>query len=184
MEEIAVEEATTLETTRAPWWLQLLGGILSIIVGILLLTSPARSVFVLVFALGIYWLISGVFTLIGMFIDHTAWGWKLFMGILSIIAGIVVMRNPLIASVTVPAVLLLFLGIQGLIVGIVSIVMAFKGGGWGAGILGLLSVVFGIIIMLNWASLGAIAAYVWVVGILAIVGGIVQIFFAFTQRGD
>jgi uncharacterized membrane protein HdeD (DUF308 family) len=76
------------------------------------------------------------------------------------------------------------LGIQGLIVGVVMLVMAFKGGGWGMGILGVLSVIFGIILIANFAAPGAVLAFVWATGILAIVGGGTQIFQAFRQRSE
>jgi uncharacterized membrane protein HdeD (DUF308 family) len=177
-----MEYTETFETKQYPWWLLLLGGILNIIVGILLLTNPARTVLALVWVLGLYWLIQGIFTLIGMFVDHSAWGWKLFMGILSILAGIVVLRHPIASTAVIPSILILLLGIQGVIVGIVSLIMAFRGGGWGAGILGAISIVFGIILILNYANLGTVLAFIWVVGIFAIVGGGIQIVQAFQQR--
>jgi uncharacterized membrane protein HdeD (DUF308 family) len=175
-------EATSFETKQMPWWLILIGGILTIIIGIFLLTSPVKTTVALVWALGLYWVISGVFTLIGMFLDHTAWGWKLFIGILSIIAGIWVVRHPIVSSAAIPALLVLILGIQGIITGVVSLIMAFKGGGWGAGILGALSIIFGIFLVLNWTSPGMALTLVWVVGIFAVVGGVVQIVQAFRQR--
>jgi len=174
--------ATTLETKQTPWWLILLGGIVSIVLGILLLTVPVKTVVALVFVLGFYWIISGIFTLVGMFIDHTAWGWKLFTGILSIIAGIVVLRYPLISAVTIPQIIVLLLGIQGLVVGVVMLIMAFKGGGWGSGILGVLSIIFGLILVANFSSLASAAALVWVAAIFLIIGGIVQIFQSFRQK--
>lgn len=177
-----MEDAMTFETRQYPWWLLMLGGILNIIVGILLLTNPLKTTLALVWVLGLYWLIQGIFVLVGMFIDHSAWGWKLFMGILGILAGIVVMRHPVASAVTIPAILILLLGIQGLVVGVVSLVMAFKGGGWGAGLLGAISIIFGLILVLNFASPAAVVTFIWVVAIFAVVGGIVQIFQAFRQR--
>jgi uncharacterized membrane protein HdeD (DUF308 family) len=174
--------ATDLETKQSPWWLILMGGILNLIVGVLLLTVPVKTVALLVFALGIYWLITGIFILVGMFVDHTAWGWKLFMGVLSILAGIVIIRYPLISALVVPALLILLLGIQGLIVGIISLVMAFKGGGWGAGILGAVSIIFGIILILNWNEPAWVVTLVWVAGIFALIAGVLQITQAFRQR--
>jgi uncharacterized membrane protein HdeD (DUF308 family) len=137
-----------------------------------------------VWVLGLYWLIQGIFTLVGMFLDHSAWGWKLFTGILSIIAGILVMRHPIASTLVLPNIAVLLLGIQGLIVGIVMIVMAFRGGGWGMGILGAVSIVFGIILILVYGELGTAAVFIWVVGIFAVVGGIVQAFQAFMQRRE
>jgi uncharacterized membrane protein HdeD (DUF308 family) len=174
--------AATFETQRHPWWLLLMGGILNVIIGLLLLTAPAKTVLLLVLTLGIYWLVTGVFVLVGMFIDHSAWGWKFFSGLISILAGFLILRHPLISAVEIPALIILFIAIQGLVTGILMVVMAFKGGGLGAGILGILSILFGLILLLNFANLGTIVAFVWITAIFALVGGIFQIFHAFQQR--
>jgi uncharacterized membrane protein HdeD (DUF308 family) len=69
---------------------------------------------------------------------------------------------------------------MGLIIGVVSLIQAFQGGGWGIGILGALSIVFGLILLFN-AVIGALALP-WVLGIFGIVGGIAAIFMAFRIR--
>jgi len=171
-----------MKTKQSPWWLHLISGILNIVVGILLLTTPVKTVVLLVLALGIYWLIHGIVTLVSMFLDHSSWFWKLLVGLLSIAAGIIVLRHPLMGAVVIPAIIVLLLGIQGLITGIVSLIMAFQGGGLGAGILGVLSIVFGVILIANYTNIVAIASLVWVAGIFAVVGGILQIARAFMQR--
>jgi uncharacterized membrane protein HdeD (DUF308 family) len=172
------------ETKQAPWWVTLMGGILNIIIGVLLLTAPAKTAYLLVVALGFYWIFSGIFTLVAMFVDHSAWGWKLFMGVLSILAGLVILRYPLISTLTIPTILILFLGIQGLIVGIISLIMAFRGGGWGAGILGAISIIFGVILIANFSAPGMVVTLIWVAAIFALFSGIVQLFQAFRQRVD
>jgi uncharacterized membrane protein HdeD (DUF308 family) len=177
-----MEDAMTFETKQYPWWLLFMGGILNIIVGILLLVNPAKTAIAFAWVLGLYWFVQGILILVAMFLDHSAWGWKLFMGIIGILAGIFVMRHPIASAVTIPAFLVLLLGIQGVVVGIISLVMAFKGGGWGAGILGALSIVFGIILIANYASLATVLTFIWIVAIFAIAGGIVQIFQAFRQK--
>jgi uncharacterized membrane protein HdeD (DUF308 family) len=60
--------------------------------------------------------------------------------------------------------------------------MAFQGGGWGAGILGALSIVFGAIIMANYSAPGMVLTFIWVAAIFALVGGFIQIFRAFSSR--
>jgi uncharacterized membrane protein HdeD (DUF308 family) len=176
------EEAMQLETKQVPWWLVLMGGILNIVVGILLLTSPVKTAYTLVVVLGFYWIFAGIFTLVGMFIDHSAWGWKLFMGVISILAGMAILRYPIISTLVIPAIFILILGIQGLVVGILGLVMAFKGGGWGAGILGALSIVFGCILIANYSAPGMALTLVWVGGIFALIGGVVQLIQAFRMR--
>jgi uncharacterized membrane protein HdeD (DUF308 family) len=174
--------ATTLEVKQVPWWLVLLGGVLNMCIGFLLLTVPIKTAYALVIALGFYWIFSGIFTLVAMFIDHSAWGWKLFVGALSLFAGLAILRYPLIATFTLPSIIILLLGIQGIIVGIVSLVIAFKGGGWGTGILGFLSLVFGGILIANWSTPGWGLTLAWVAAIFMVCGGIAQLFQAFRMR--
>jgi len=66
--------AFTFQTERSPWWLHLIRGLFSIILGLLLLTTPAKTVVLLVLALGIFWIVEGLMTLVWMFVDHSAWG--------------------------------------------------------------------------------------------------------------
>ena len=173
--------ATAMETKGRSWGFLLIEGIAMVIIGAILLWAPAKTKIdtyqLLIALIGIYWIISGVLDLVHMFTDHTGWGWKLFMGIISIIAGIYVVSYPIAAGIALPKIFVLVLGIWGLIYGIVALIMAFKGGGWGAGILGALGLIFGIILTLN-PLMGALVLP-WVVGILAIIGGIMAIVVAF-----
>ncbi|MEJ2212038.1 MAG: DUF308 domain-containing protein, partial [Anaerolineae bacterium] len=119
------------ETEQSPWWLILMAGALNLIVGILLLANPGKTAIALAWVLGFYWFVQGILILVAMFLDHSAWGWKLFMGALGILAGLVVMRHPIASALVVPSILVLLLGIQGLVMGGISLVLAFRGGGWG-----------------------------------------------------
>ena len=163
-----------------PWWLVLLEGIAAVIIGLLLLAEPRMTITVLIWILGIYWFVAGIFSIIGIFIDSSAWGWKLFIGVLGIIAGLVIMRHPLWSSFLVPTVAVIVLGIEGLIIGVVRIIQAFQGEGWGAGILGVLSIIFGIILLGN-VFLASLSLPL-VLGIFAIVGGVFAIIAAFRLK--
>jgi uncharacterized membrane protein HdeD (DUF308 family) len=88
------------------------------------------------------------------------------------------------SAATIPSIIILLLGIQGIVTGIVGLIMAFKGGGWGAGILGALGIIFGIILVANYANPAFIVTLVWVAAIFAVVGGIFQIVMSFMQRND
>jgi len=115
-------------------------------------------------------------------VDRSMWGWKLFAGIIGILAGLTIMRHPLWSTFMIPTVMVIFLGVDGLIIGAIGIFAAFKGGGWAAGILGVLSMLFGLILLFS--PLVAALALPWIYGILGIVGGITAIFAAFRQRGE
>jgi uncharacterized membrane protein HdeD (DUF308 family) len=74
------------------------------------------------------------------------------------------------------------LGLWGLIEGTILLIMAFKGGGWGAGILGALGIIFGIILLSNWYAPGMGLAMLWVAAWAGVIGGILMIFQAFRTR--
>lgn len=137
---------------------------------------------VLVSLLGIWWLVRGIFDIVSLFIDRTAWGWKLFMGIISIIAGGYIIMYPTVAAIALPQIFALVLGIWGLIQGIVMLILAFRGGGWGPGILGVLAILFGLILIGAYGNLGVGVSFVLVAAIFAFIGGIVMVIQAFRQR--
>jgi uncharacterized membrane protein HdeD (DUF308 family) len=168
------------EGPAVPWWLVLLEGIALVILGALLLTNPGSTTLVLIQFLGIYWLVKGIFELVSMFIDHRQWGWKLFSGILGIIAGILILQHPLWSTLLVPATLVWLLGLFGLIMGGIGIFQAFKGAGWGVGLLGALSIFFGLYLLAN--TFISTLSLPWVVGLFALVGGGVAIWNSFKVR--
>lgn len=178
--------ATAVPARQRPWWLTLILGISAIIIGAVMLWAPAKTAaetyLLLVSLLGIYWLIWGVMELVYMFMDHTAWGWKLFMGLVSILAGGSILMYPIAAAIVLPRTFVLVLGIWALMEGIIMLFMAFRGAGWGAGILGVVSIVLGLILMGDYLRLGSGLAMVWAAAIWALIGGIVMVVRAFQQR--
>jgi uncharacterized membrane protein HdeD (DUF308 family) len=182
----ATASPTSLETQQRPWWLSLIWGILAVVIGAVLLWSPAKTQaqawVLLVTMLGAYWLVSGILDIVSLFIDHTAWGWKLFTGIIGIIAGGYILMYPIAAAVALPRVFVLVLGIYGLMQGIVMLIMAFKGGGWSAGILGVIGIVFGVILLANYTVPGMGLSLIWAAAVFAVVGGIFAIVQAFRAR--
>lgn len=171
---------------QRPWWLTLILGVFAIIVGGILLfgsfTQQARTYLLLIQLLGIWWLVDGIFDIVGLFIDRTGWGWKLFMGIVSILAGGWILIYPVYAAVTLPRIFVLILGIWGLMKGLLLLFLAFKGGGWGAGILAVITIAFGSILIANYDTAGWGLSLIWVAALFGFVGGFFMVFMAFKQR--
>ena len=174
--------SSSQENMQAPWWAGLVQGIFSMLIGLLLVTYPSATTAVIVQFIGIYWLVTGVFSLVAIFVDKTLWGWKLFAGILGILAGLAIIKHPLWSTVLLPAVLVIFLGVNGLIIGVVSLITAFKGGGWAAGILGGLSIVFGLLLL--GSPLISAFALPYIYGIFGLVGGLGAIIAAFRHKNE
>lgn len=163
-----------------PWWLVLIEGIALIVLGLLFLAKPGMTTLVLVQFLGIYWLVAGVFRIISIFLDRAMWGWKLFAGILGIIAGLIVVRNPLWSTVILGNTLIVLVGIMSIVIGAISLWRAFKGAGWGEGILGAVSILFGILLLANvWLFTFSLP---WTLGLLSIIGGVLAIWAAFQVK--
>lgn len=177
---VAVADMPAPHYLGVPWWAVLLEGIAAVLIGILLFASPGATMVVLIQILGWYWLITGILGLVMMFVDTTMWGLKLFGGLLGIFAGILIIQNPLWATVVAPTVFVFILGIDGVLIGGVDLIKAFQGAGWGVGILGVMSVLIGLYLMFNPLS-GAIVLP-WVLAALAVVGGIMAIFASFQMK--
>lgn len=178
--------ATSIQTKQRPWWLTLIMGIAAFVVGAILLWAPAKTKVetyqLLIALLGIYWLVGGIVEIISLFVDHTAWGWKLFMGIVSIIAGGYILMYPVAAGAVLPRIMVLMLGLWGLIEGVVLLIMAFKGGGWSAGILGVVAIIFGLILIGEYGRIGSGLAMIWAAAVWGLIGGVILIVQAFRQR--
>ncbi len=156
------------------WWVVLLEGVFSLLIGLFLLTAPGATVVVLTRVVGWFWLISGVLSIVSIFTRDTGiyWGWLLINGVLGILAGLAVLEHPLLAAILAPTALVIFLGIEGLLIGLTYLVQAFRGGGWGVGVLGALSIVFGLLLLTVSTPLTTVIPWV---GATGIVGGIALI---------
>jgi uncharacterized membrane protein HdeD (DUF308 family) len=175
-----MEQTAVVEEQLVPWWVVLIEGIAAIIIGVLLLINPAITTVVLVQFLGVYWLIVGIIDIVRIFMDSSMWGWKLFSGLIGILAGIAIIQYPLWSTLLVPTVLVWVFGFFGIIIGVIGLIQAFQGAGWGAGILGVLSILFGLLLIFN--AFGAALTLPFIFGILAIVGGLAALVMAFQMR--
>jgi uncharacterized membrane protein HdeD (DUF308 family)/predicted flap endonuclease-1-like 5' DNA nuclease len=171
-------EKTLEEEVGLPWWLVLISGISAILLGLLLFARPAATLIILIQILGIYWLISGVVSLVSLFWNRKEWGWKLFSGILGILAGIMIIKNPLWSTLLVPTSLAILIGAIGIAIGVLQLVYAFRGGGWGLGVLGALSILLGLLLLFRPVIAGLAMPYM--LGGLFIGGGILVLIWAFS----
>jgi uncharacterized membrane protein HdeD (DUF308 family) len=163
------------------WWVFLLQGLAGIILGLMLLTEPGATMVALTTLLGFYWLIMGVLALVQVFVDRsTPWIWSLLSGIVGILAGLFVLRHPLIAALTVPTILVIILGVQGLVMGVIEIIGGFKGGGVGSFVLGAVNVLVGLLLL--GSPVAAALAVPFVFGVLLLIQGVASIVLAFRVR--
>ena len=177
MAETATTSGFSMEFRKVPWWLVLLEGIAAIIIGILFLAYPVRTLLFAVQVLGWYWLIVGIINIFGIFMDKSNWGWKLLSGIIGIIAGLIIIRYPIGAGVALPMTLTILIGFAALVLGCISLIQGFKGGGWGAAIIGVLVIILGFLVIAS--PMVSTVLLLYLLAFFAIVGGLIAIYMAF-----
>ncbi len=177
---MSVLSSFTSDSPSDPWWMVLIEGIVLVILGIAWLAVPKMTNTVTVQLLGAFWVIVGIFWIILILFDRSMGGRKLFIGVLSIVAGIIIFFHPRWSTPIVGVTLVIIVGMAGLIIGGARIYEAVKGAGLSAAVLGTVSVLFGFILLLNvWVVTLALPQ---VLGILAIAGGILSIVMAFRLK--
>ncbi len=145
------------------WWVFLLQGFAGIILGLMLVTQPGATIVALTTFLGFYWLITGLLGLVQVFVDRsTPWIWSLLGGLVGILAGLFVLRHPLV------------------VMGALQIIGGFKGGGIGPFILGGINVLVGILLL--GSPIAAALAVPIVFGALLLIQGAGLIILAFRVR--
>jgi len=163
------------------WWVFLLQGIAAIILGILMFTAPGATLLVLVTMLGIYWLVMGVLSFVRVFVDRSVpWFWSLLIAIVGIIAGLAVLKHPLIAALAVPASLVIIIGVLGVVIGVLDIIGGITGGGFGSFVMGVISVLIGLLLLSSPFQAGLAVPIVF--AILLLIEGVALIVWAFRVR--
>lgn len=166
---------------RMHWWMWLIRGIILVIFGVLAWLWPGLTVTSLVWVFGIYAVVDGIFAIVhGFSTDDDRWLWVL-LGIAAIIAGFWFVVFPGLSAVA----LMVLIAAWWFVSGIFQIIAAIRlrkqiENEWLLGLLGLISVIAGLVFMIFPAS-GAISL-IWVIGIYAIIIGIGEIIHAFRVR--
>jgi uncharacterized membrane protein HdeD (DUF308 family) len=177
MEGISLAEA---EKMSRNWWLLLANGILAIIAGILILSIPWTIRSLEIF-FGAYLIVRGVLQAFSPPRAGRSQGWNIAIGILSLLVGIAIISIPSFALLSLLT-LALFIGIWLIVSGVFETVASISNRAsvdywWLGAIGGVLSVILGFFAL--YRPLLTLAALVLVVGIWAIVTGIMEIILSF-----
>lgn len=175
---------TAVQGVRSHWWVMLVRGILAILFGIIALLAPGIALLAFIFVFAAYAILDGIAAIAASFQARSTLGnwWVLLLeGIVGLIIGILAFVWPGETAL----VLLYLVAIWALITGFMEIGSAFllpgsAGQHWGLGLAGLLSVIFGIILIVRPGA--GLLAILWFVGIYAIVFGVSLIVYAFQVR--
>ena len=167
------------------WWTFLIRGIIAVLFGLAAIIWPGLTIATLVIVFGAYVLIDGIFAIFDGFSarkENSHWWVEILIGIAGIIIGVWAMAFPGLTAVG----LMYFIAAWWLITGVLQIVFAIRvrkeiTNEWLLILSGALSAILGIVFMLFPGS-GALSL-IWVVGVYAIIFGIMLIIFSFRLKG-
>jgi uncharacterized membrane protein HdeD (DUF308 family) len=173
-----------LPTLATNWWALLLRGIAAVLFGLAALFWPGLTLFVLIVFFGAYVLVDGVLAIVAGIWGSEGRRWLLLAeGVLGVLAGLIAFFWP-----GMTALLLLFvISAWAIFTGLLKVVMAIffrreVENAWLMGLSGVLSVLFGVILaVLPGAGL---LSLVWLIGIYALIVGVVLIVLGFRMRGQ
>ncbi len=166
------------------WWAVLIRGVAAVFFGILALSWPGLTLVLLITLFGVYALVEGVATVFAslrMRAKESPWVWLLIQGLASTLLAFVVFLWP-----GLTAVLLLFLiAAWAMVNGICDVLASFRlrkqiEGEWVLAVTGILSLLLGIVLLAR-PGAGALAL-IWVIGIYALVFGILRLALAVRIR--
>ena len=165
---MSADGAQELRPITSLWWLLMLFGVAALGIGIFFVASPNETLATFTAIAGIFLLVDGVLAIIAsIFGKGEGRGLVALIGVLSVIAGLILIRQPFGTL----AVFALIVGVWFVVAGIARLVAAFstpegRGGNVAIAIIDLLA---GIVI-LAWPDLG-LATFAVIIGIVLIVRG-------------
>jgi uncharacterized membrane protein HdeD (DUF308 family) len=174
-----------LETLARYWWVAAVRGVAAVLFGLLAVIWPEITVTALVLLFGAYAFVDGVLALgSAIFGDRSAMGrrpWLVLEGVVGVLTGIITFVWPGVTTL----VLLWLIAAWLLVTGVLEFVAAVRlrreiQGEWLLAISGVLSVVFGLMLVI-WPTTGAVAV-VWLIGVYALVFGVAMIALALRLR--
>ncbi len=147
------------------WWAITIRGVAAVVFGVLISLAPGIGLMALVILFGAYAIVDGVFNVVAAVRharEHQRWGWLLFSGVISILAGVLTFLWPGISAFA----LLLLIAAWAIVAGIGQIVAAVRlrkeiKGEFLLILGGVLSVAFGVLAFLFPAA-GALAVVIWI----------------------
>ena len=169
---------------RKFWWALLIGGVASVVFGVLALAWPGPTVLILALFFAAHVLVEGVFVAVGAWRARGErahwWLWLLF-GALGVVAGAVGLWLPAAAA----GALLLLIACYALAAGALLIWAGIKlrheiRGEWVLVLVGVVSLAFGFYMLAQPAA--ALLGLVWAVGVWAIVAGVLKTVLALKAR--
>ena len=167
------------------WWTFLVRGIIAVLFGVAAFLWPGLTIATLVIVFGAYVVIDGILAIIDGISSRESndrWWLQILIGIAGIVVGLWAMAFPGLTAVG----LMYFIAAWWLVTGVLQIIFAIRvrkeiTNEWILILSGALSAILGLIFMIFPGS-GALSL-IWIIGLYAILFGILLIILAFRLKG-
>lgn len=170
------DSGTTAQSARSDWLAPLLWGGMAIVTGILLFARPAVTLPLLARIIATFWIIGGIID-IGLGLrwrDVAGRGWRVAGALLCILAGIVVLRDPLVGTAIIVGFAYLLISGSALLSGAVNLFAGWRSGStWGQLLLGVFQIVVGLWLLAR--PLVALSAFLDLLATVFVVGGVILV---------
>lgn len=175
------------------WWLPLLQGIAALVLAVVLLSSPLKTLVAMTYWLGLYWLVDGVLNAIRALRGDARGSrtWLLLAGAVGVLAGALMMMHPALASVVSLNFMVLLFAASMLINGLIlmfagrpSGVDAKRNRSWSSFFIGLLYVVGGILLLMNPGMTALTLLYLFVFWAVLVGIGLILLAFEIKRAGS
>jgi uncharacterized membrane protein HdeD (DUF308 family) len=171
--------------TKEIWWLLVLTGIAGVVFGLLALLWPGLTLATLVYMFAIFTVVGGAFALfesISNIKKDRLWWLTLLFALVNIGVGVYLLRNPLVAAQLFVILLAIVIFIQAIFDLIVASYATKDEGRWTWIFSGILGLIAGVAIMVY--PLASSIAFVWVLGLYALIHGVVAVAYAVQIRSE
>jgi uncharacterized membrane protein HdeD (DUF308 family) len=168
---------------RRTWWVFLVGGLASVVFGIFAFMSPGIALFVLSMFFAAAILVDGASNIVGAVQHREKDGWwiMLLIGILGVVAGGYALLNPPLSMMA----FILLVAFEAILLGVFLLMLGYKvrqatSREWILYVTGALSLLFGILVIMNPAAGGL--SVVYLIAGWALVIGTLKVLFAFRVK--
>ena len=184
MSEVEFDVYDTSDDAKRSWWLLLLLGVISVIIGGLLIFWPGATITVVTMIVGLFMIVTGVVRFfVAVFDSHSQDRWLMvFAGIVGIVLGVVVMKNPEGTIKVIALIVAIFWLIAGLVDFFRGLTNSELPDRSARIVFGLMSAIFGVVILV-WPAI-TIGIFAILVGIYAVFFGILEIIAAFQIKSS
>jgi uncharacterized membrane protein HdeD (DUF308 family) len=175
----AVPESLPERSGTGERWLLLLWAVVMIVIGGLLIFRPAPTALIWVQVMAWFWLIGGIFDVVGSIMERAdGWGWRLAGGVIGILAGLYIVGSPIIGAVAAVQVFFYVLVFTAIFNGVINVIGGIGAPrSWGRVILGGFQIFLGGWLLFH--PLIGLLAFVPALGVIMVVGGIIALIASF-----